>query len=67
MYMNKFKSFLALLAAVLMVATAAGCGHHDEKLSELKVGLMPDTCSLPFIIAQEKGYFAEEGLSTAER
>ena len=62
MYMNKFKSFLALLAAVLMVATAAGCGHHDEKLSELKVGLMPDTCSLPFIIAQEKGYFAEEGL-----
>ena len=32
-------------------------------MQELTIGLMPDTDSLPFIIAQEKGYFAEEGIT----
>ncbi len=29
----------------------------------LKIGLMPDIDSIPFIIAEEKGYFAEEGIN----
>jgi len=28
----------------------------------LTIGLMPDTDSIPFIIAAERGYFAEEGV-----
>lgn len=28
----------------------------------LKIGLMPDIDSIPFIIAEEKGFFKEEGL-----
>ena len=57
-----------LLAAVLSVLflLAAGCGTgtqpKDTKLSKLTIGLMPDTDSIPFIIAAERGYFAEEGV-----
>lgn len=57
-----------LIAVMMMVCMmlAAGCGSSDnaqkKELGELKIGLMPDTDSLPFVIAQEKGYFAEEGL-----
>lgn len=47
-----------------------GCGQekgkdapakNDSKLS-LTIGLMPDTDSVPFIIAQEKGFFVAEGV-----
>ena len=31
-------------------------------LSKITIGLMPDTDSIPFIIAAERGYFAEEGV-----
>ncbi|HWR40671.1 MAG TPA: MetQ/NlpA family ABC transporter substrate-binding protein [Patescibacteria group bacterium] len=34
----------------------------EGKLRTVTVGLMPDVESIPFIIAQEKGYFKEEGL-----
>ena len=57
-----------LLAAVLSVLflLAAGCGTgtqpKDTKLSKLTIGLMPETDSIPFIIAAERGYFAEEGV-----
>ena len=57
-----------LLAAVLSVLflLAAGCGSEpqpkDAKLSKITIGLMPDTDSIPFIIAAERGYFAEEGV-----
>ena len=43
----------------------AGCGAQqakNEPLPKLTIGLMPDTDSLPFLIAQEKGYFKEEGV-----
>lgn len=45
----------------------AGCGTgsqsaSSDKMQELSIGLMPDTDSLPFLIAEEKGYFADEGL-----
>lgn len=31
-------------------------------MPEITIGVMPDTDSLPFIIAAEKGFFAEEGV-----
>ncbi len=61
--MSKMKYLL--LTAVMMIALA-GCGGNtttggsaDNKLT---VGLMPDVDSVPFIVAAEKGYFAEEGV-----
>lgn len=60
------KLWVALCVTILVLS--AGCSGAIEKsgqkaqLGEITIGLMPDTDSLPFIIAQEKGYFAEEGL-----
>lgn len=56
-------------AAIAALLAVGGCGSSQDQakssakeLQPLSVGLMPDTDSLPFIIAQEKGYFADEGL-----
>ncbi|WP_315452521.1 MetQ/NlpA family ABC transporter substrate-binding protein [uncultured Selenomonas sp.] len=57
-----------LLAAALsaLLLLAVGCGSESQpkeaKLSKITIGLMPDTDSIPFIIAAERGYFAEEGV-----
>ena len=57
-----------VLAAALscLLLLMAGCGgqpqEKEKKLSKLTIGLMPDTDSIPFIIAAEHGYFAEEGV-----
>ena len=58
------KKYVVLLMAILLIGLVAGCGQQEAKkdLQPLNIGLMPDTDSLPFIIAQEKGYFKEEGL-----
>lgn len=49
----------------LIMVVAAGCGSNQankKEMSPLTIGLMPDTDSIPFLIAREKGYFAEEGI-----
>ena len=56
-----------LIFVLLMISMLAfgGCGTEQAKnapLPKLTVGLMPDVDSLPFLIAQEKGYFKEEGV-----
>lgn len=60
------KKILLLSMLILTLALAAGCGKSNDKtqkdLQPITIGLMPDTDSLPFIIAKEKGYFAEEGI-----
>ncbi len=60
------KKILLLSMLILTLALAAGCGNSNDKtqkdLQPITIGLMPDTDSLPFIIAKEKGYFAEEGI-----
>lgn len=62
------KKLFAIMLAVLSLAVATGCGTSKDAASGKKdlqpitIGLMPDTDSVPFIIAQEKGYFKEEGL-----
>lgn len=63
------KKYILLLGILLLFV--AGCGQaKTEKapaaantLQPLTIGLMPDVDSIPFIIAQEKGYFAAEGLT----
>ena len=63
------KNWFKLAAIVMSMALfLAGCGQQGSEKKEAKelkplaVGLMPDTDSLPFIIAREKGYFDDEGL-----
>lgn len=66
-----FKKCLMLGTMAAFIITAIGCGgtqgtketSETKDMKPLVVGLMPDTDSLPFIIAKEKGYFAEERLS----
>ncbi len=63
------KKLVALFMTILAVGLIAGCGVNNDKkesareLQPLTIGLMPDTDSLPFVIAQENGYFKEEGLT----
>ena len=59
------KKYALLIMTMLLVGLLAGCGGQQEAkkdLQPLTIGLMPDTDSLPFIIAQENGYFKGEGL-----
>ncbi|WP_027407133.1 MetQ/NlpA family ABC transporter substrate-binding protein [Anaerovibrio sp. RM50] len=60
------KKYLLLAISLICVfaVMAAGCGSKqaDKELQTVTVGVMPDIDSVPIIIAQEKGYFTEEGL-----
>ncbi|MCR5175791.1 MAG: ABC transporter substrate-binding protein [Anaerovibrio sp.] len=60
------KKYLLLLISLLCLLTmlVAGCSGKQAKgdMQSLKLGVMPDIDSVPIIIAQEKGYFSEEGL-----
>ena len=54
--------FSMVLASFLLASCGTTTGTKDAKLPKLTIGLMPDVDSLPFLIAQEKGYFKEEGV-----
>ncbi len=57
------KTRMALLLLVLTILLA-GCTNH-KNISEnntIKIGILPDNASIPFVIANELGYFGEEGL-----
>ena len=63
------KKLLFLVSVLVMIVLfTVGCGNTADKpagnkeLQEINIGLMPDIDSVPVIMAQEKGYFAEEGL-----
>lgn len=70
------KLFVIALCIFSVLFTACGSSNNSTSSSSeensssastseqsLKFGLMPDIDSIPFIIAQEKGYFKEEGVS----
>lgn len=60
-----------VLFVAMMMLIVTGCGGDKKEtapqkqgqLQALTIGLMPDVDSIPFIIAQEKGFFKEEGLT----
>lgn len=61
---------LVVFVLSLLLFLLGGCaGKQDSapqkagSLQPITIGLMPDVDSIPFIIAQEKGFFKEEGLS----
>ena len=63
------KKLLTLLLAVMM-ALAAGCGGKDSATgdgkgrTDFKIGYLASTGHILYFIAQEKGFFSEEGLNT---
>lgn len=62
------KKILVVCLVALSLGIFGGCGKQQadnskKELQPLTIGLMPDTDSIPFILAQEKGYFKEEGLT----
>lgn len=68
------KSFITVIMSIMMALLLIGCSTDQggmerpapeegkQAMQELTIGLMPDIDSVPMIIAQEKGYFDEEGL-----
>ena len=64
------KILAVMCIGIMMVALGACTSNKNEnavpkagELQKIIIGLMPDVDSIPFIIAQEKGYFKEEGVA----
>ena len=64
------KLVASLMLAVVAAAVLGGCANSPKQetekpkeLQELSIGLMPSLDAVPFIIAQEKGFFTQEGLN----
>lgn len=67
--MLKFKKIFVLLASFILVISMTACSAADKKVSNdsslkktLTIGLMGSIDAVPFIIADEKGYFKEQGI-----
>lgn len=63
------KKIIAVMIIGLVALMLGGCANKKDntppksgQLQNITIGLMPDVDSIPFIIAQEKGFFKEEGL-----
>lgn len=62
------KNFLAIVLIFIISISIVGCQGkakettNSQPLKILTIGIMPDLDSLPFIIAEHKGYFKEEGI-----
>lgn len=65
------RKIVMLVITVALSLVMTGCANDKKEntaqkqgqLQSITIGLMPDVDSIPFIIAQEKGYFKEEGLN----
>lgn len=65
------KKIIIVMMIGVMVVALGGCTNkktevgqgNSGQLQNISIGIMPDVDSIPFIIAQEKGYFKEEGLT----
>lgn len=64
-----YKKILLTFMILTLGISIMGCtkteplGETTTELQTLTIGVMPDVDSIPFIIAQKKGYFKEEGLT----
>lgn len=64
------KKIISMMLIGVMMVVLGGCaakktddgGQTSKPLGNIRIGIMPDVDSIPFIIAQEKGYFKEEGI-----
>ncbi|MBI9107515.1 MAG: ABC transporter substrate-binding protein [Spirochaetales bacterium] len=63
----KTTKIIAALLGLILLTSAAFAGGTQEPLPsaapEISIGLLPDVDSIPFVIADLKGYFEDEGIS----
>lgn len=65
------RKIIVVMCIGIMMVVLGGCASNKRddtapkvgELQNITIGLMPDVDSIPFIIAQEKGYFKEEGVT----
>ena len=63
--MKKTTIAISVLAAIIIIVGAIFIFSPNQKVQEkeiVKIGYLPITASLPLFVAQENGYFQEEGL-----
>ena len=54
---------IMVLALIIVTGLIAGCaGQKEEQAATVKFGVLPIIDNLPFWVAQEKGYFEDEGV-----
>lgn len=64
----KFKKLISLAMAVVAVGTMTACSKPQEEekntqeKTKITMGVMGSIDAIPLVIAQEKGYFVEEGI-----
>ncbi|MDO4541166.1 MAG: MetQ/NlpA family ABC transporter substrate-binding protein [Syntrophomonadaceae bacterium] len=58
------KKLLLMLAALMLGLMLGGCGGDKSPGSDMQLtlGLMPDTESIPLVVAEMEGYFDDEGV-----
>lgn len=57
------KWYCLLIVAGAFFLAACGSGGRQGGPEKLTVGIMPDVDSIPLIVAQEKGFFREQGVT----
>lgn len=61
----KFKKIIAIGAALMVMGSMVACGVKKEEskdATKLRFGVMGSIDAVPLVIAQEKGFFKEEGI-----
>lgn len=61
----KFKKIIAIGAALMVMGSMVACGTKKEEskdATKLRFGVMGSIDAVPLVIAQEKGFFKEEGI-----
>ena len=62
----KLKKIIALAMTAVMTASMVACGSEKEEVqtekTKLRVGVMGSIDAVPLVIAQQNGYFEEEGV-----
>lgn len=58
----KMKKIIALAMTAMIGLSTVACGEKEQPTEKLTMGVMGSIDAVPMVIAQEKGYFKEEGL-----
>ena len=57
------KSIIAGAVALSLLSTITGCGEKKSENSDVSIGYLNSTAHLLAFVAQEEGYFKDEGLN----
>ena len=61
---SKFNWFMAITVTVVLSLSLGACAPGQEaEDTNLKMGLLPILDTIPFYVAEQKGYFEEEGIN----